>query len=381
MIRDWLKRVEYLVLRKGSRPPADKGEGDEFCPRCHATLGLQKGYDPNLRYWICKGCGEMLINPEIESDIVWFCDECGAVMSAQKGFTEAAGEWKCAECGYVNKIDPGQIYLSEDEFQAERRSPYRGLSDEAMLELSEYREVRPIDGRDGIILVESRENGARYIKKLLTTYNKSVYAYLCENPIGHMPRIVRLFESKNCLIVIEEFIEGITVEKMLEEGPVPEMRAVAIAIDICKILDQLHSLSTPIIHRDIKPANIIVSTQGEVYLLDMNVAKWFDPAQVDDTRYMGTQYFAAPEQVGYGFSASSAKSDIYAVGMLLNVMLTGHFPKEEKASGKIWDVIERCIRLDADERYNAAELTAALQSLYSRNGECKAVRSEAEGVE
>ena len=93
----------------------------------------------------------------------------------------------------------------------------------------------------------------------------------------------------------------------------------------------------------------------------MNVAKWFDPEQVDDTRYMGTQYYAAPEQVGYGFSASSAKSDIYAVGMLLNVMLTGHFPKEEKASGKIWDVIERCIRLDADERYNAAELAAALQ--------------------
>ena len=363
MIRDWLKRAENLLLRRRFKSAEDEGESDEFCPRCHATLALQKGFDPNLKYWICKGCGEMLINPEIESDIVWFCDECGAVMSAQKGFTEAAGEWKCAECGYVNKIDPGQIYLSEDEFQAERRSPYRGLSDEAMLELSEYREIRPIDGREGIILVESRENGTLYIKKLLTIYNKSVYAYLCENPIGHMPRIVKMFESKNCLIVIEEFIEGITVEKMLEEGPVPEKRAVAIAIDICKILDQLHSLSTPIIHRDIKPANIIVSPQGEVYLLDMNVAKWFDPAQVDDTRYMGTQYYAAPEQVGYGFSASSAKSDIYAVGMLLNVMITGHFPKEEKASGKIWDVIERCISLDADKRYSAAELAVTLQNL------------------
>lgn len=361
VIRDWLKRAENLFLRRGFKSAEGEGETDEFCPRCHATLALQKGFDPNLKYWICKGCGEMLINPEIESDIVWFCDGCGAVMNEQKGFTEEAGEWKCTECGFVNKIDPGAIYLSEEEFQAEKRSPYRGLSDEAMLELSEYREIRPIDGREGIILVESRENGTLYIKKLLTTYNKSVYAYLRDNPIGHMPRIVRMYESKNCLIVIEEFIEGITVEKMLEEGPVPEKRAVAIAIDICKILDQLHSLSTPIIHRDIKPANIIVSPQGEVYLLDMNVAKWFDPAQVDDTRYMGTQYYAAPEQVGYGFSASSAKSDIYAVGMLLNVMLTGHFPKEEKASGKIWDVIERCIRLDADKRYNAAELAAALQ--------------------
>ena len=242
-----------------------------------------------------------------------------------------------------------------------------------MLELSEYREIRPIDGREGIILVESRENGTLYIKKLLTIYNKSVYAYLCENPIGHMPRIVKMFESKNCLIVIEEFIEGITVEKMLEEGPVPEKRAVAIAINVCKILDQLHSLSTPIIHRDIKPANIIVSPQGEVYLLDMNVAKWFDPAQVDDTRYMGTQYYAAPEQVGYGFSASSAKSDIYAVGMLLNVMITGHFPKEEKASGKIWDVIERCISLDADKRYSAVELAEALERLQQCRGDYSGV--------
>ena len=338
MIRDWLKRAEDLLLRRGFKSAEGEGATDEFCPRCHATLALQKGFDPNLKYWICKGCGEMLINPEIESDIVWFCDGCGAVMNEQEGFAEDAGKWKCTECGFINKIDPGEIYLSEEEFQAEKRSPYRGLSDEAMLELSEYREIRPIDGREGIILVESRENGTLYIKKLLTIYNKSVYAYLCENPIGHMPRIVKMFESKNCLIVM-------------------------IAINVCKILDQLHSLSTPIIHRDIKPANIIVSPQGEVYLLDMNVAKWFDPAQVDDTRYMGTQYYAAPEQVGYGFSASSAKSDIYAVGMLLNVMITGHFPKEEKASGKIWDVIERCISLDADKRYSAAELAVTLQNL------------------
>ena len=50
-----------------------------------------------------------------------------------------------------------------------------------------------------------------------------------------------------------------------------------------------------------------------------------------DTRLLGTLYFAAPEQFGYGFSASTIKADIYAVGILLNVMLTGKIPKEEKA--------------------------------------------------
>ena len=91
MIRDWLKRAENLFLRRGFKSAEGEGATDEFCPRCHATLALQKGYDPNLKYWICKGCGEMLINPEIESDIVWFCDGCGAVMNEQEGFAEDAG--------------------------------------------------------------------------------------------------------------------------------------------------------------------------------------------------------------------------------------------------------------------------------------------------
>ena len=60
--------------------------------------------------------------------------------------------------------------------------------------------------------------------------------------------------------------------------------------------------------------------------------------------------------MGYGLSASSTKSDIYAVGMLLNVMLTGTFPKEAKAEGDLWPIIERCISLNAEDRYTAKEL-------------------------
>ena len=92
----------------------------------------------------------------------------------------------------------------------------------------------------------------------------------------------------------------------------------------------------------------------------MNVAKWYDPEKTDDTRYMGTQYYAAPEQVGYGLTASSAKADIYALGMLLNVMVTGCFPKEKRATGELWNIIERCISLNAEDRYTAKELHDAL---------------------
>ena len=182
-----------------------------------------------------------------------------------------------------------------------------------------------------------------------------------------MPRICKVYESNNCLIVIEEYIEGTTLADLMEkDGSVKALNsneAVRITKCICKILMSLHNLPTPIVHRDIKPSNVMITPSGDVFLLDMNVAKWYDPEKTDDTRYMGTQYYAAPEQVGYGLSASSAKSDIYALGMLMNVMLTGKFPKEEKAAGPVWDIIEKCINLNADDRYSAEELSYALESL------------------
>jgi DNA-directed RNA polymerase subunit M/transcription elongation factor TFIIS len=183
----------------------------EYCPHCYANLTLQKGYDSSLKYWECKGCGQMLINPEVEGDIVWICDECGAVMNEQSGFSEDCGEWKCTQCGHENKIDVSELYASEDEFQADKRNPYKGLSDADALELSMYQEEETIEGKDNIILVRHRETGKRYIKKLLTIYNKSVYAYLKEHPIERMPRIIDIFESNNCLIVIEEFILGLNL--------------------------------------------------------------------------------------------------------------------------------------------------------------------------
>ena len=46
----------------------DPSLNHEFCPKCEANLTLQKGYDNALPYWVCKGCGEMLINPSLDTD-------------------------------------------------------------------------------------------------------------------------------------------------------------------------------------------------------------------------------------------------------------------------------------------------------------------------
>ena len=335
----------------------------EYCPNCEANLTLQKGYRDDLPYWVCKGCGEMLINPELEGDIIWQCDGCGDLLNIQPGFSEESGEWVCTKCGFVNNVTEEALYLSEEEYEEEQRNPYRGLTDEQIMELSVYTEVNSIGGKNGVVIVKNREDGMLYVMKHLVEYNLSIYSFLKGHPIEHMPKIIDFYEGSNCLIIIEEYIEGNTLSDILKEGPLKRKEALRIAKGICDILCELHELPTPIIHRDIKPSNIIVSSDKEVVLLDMNVAKWYDADKTDDTKYMGTQYYAAPEQLGYGFSSSSAKTDIYALGMLINNMFTGRFPKEQKAEGDIWPIIERCISLEASDRYAANELKTELDRI------------------
>ncbi len=337
----------------------------EYCPRCEANLTLQKGYNDRLPYWKCLGCGEMLINPENEADskIVWLCDDCEQLLNIQPGFSETCGEWKCVECGFVNKINAQEVYASDEDYRREISNPYRGMCDEDLLRLSAYEELGYLHNFESITLVRDRETGETYIKKHLSTYDKSIYEYLIDHPIWHMPKIISLFEGSNTLIVIEELVQGYTVEELLGRDTLKTDQAIRIVIELSAILDELHNLEKPIVHRDVKPSNVMITPNGETWLLDVNVAKWHDPDEKDDTRHMGTWNYAAPEQVGYGLKASSPQTDIYALGILLNVMITGKFPKEEQAKGKIWGIIQKCISLNAEERYTAKELKEALSQI------------------
>ena len=340
-------------------------DGVEFCPRCQANLTLQKGFDNPLPYWICRGCGEMLVNPDVdfESGIAWICDECSAMLNIQTGFSEDCGEWTCTECGYVNKINAKEVYAYEDEYQSDKYNPYRGLSDEDLLELSTYVEVDYVENMGDVIPVKSLETGKIFIKKILYFYDKNFYQALIDAPAAHMPRIIGMYEGENALVVIEEYIDGNTVEDMIEENLIDQRQAVEITKKVCNILKELHNRPTPIIHRDIKPSNVMVDSDGEVWLIDINVSKLYHPGEQEGMRYTGTLNYAAPEQIGFGIAASTPGTDIYAVGVLLNVMLTGHLPQERKAKQPMWDIIKKCISLEVDDRYTASELIDELERI------------------
>lgn len=341
------------------------GSTHEYCPKCEANLNLQKGYHNNLPFWNCKGCGEMLINPQVEAedDIVWICDGCGEMLNIQDGFSLERTEWTCQQCNFINKIDVSEVYFSEEEYQASLSEPYKGMSDDAVLELSLYQEVANISAKTNVYLVKSLEDDRLYVKKILRDYDISVYQYLQAYPVRFMPQIIQAYEGSNCLVVIEEYIAGRTLDAVLSEGCLSQKEAVRIITSVCRILRELQERERALIHRDIKPSNIMQGEDGNIYLLDMNVAKWYKAEEVEDTRLFGTLYYAAPEQLGYGFSASTEKSDVYALGILLNVMITGEYPKKKKASGDIWKIIERCISLEAEKRFSVTELVACLERM------------------
>ncbi|MBR6548011.1 MAG: serine/threonine protein kinase [Clostridia bacterium] len=177
------------------------------------------------------------------------------------------------------------------------------------------------------------------------------------------PNLPKVYEAvcrdDNC-IVLEEYIDGITVHDILQGDLYSVNGAKSVGLAVCDALSVLHSLG--IIHRDIKPENIMVTNQGQVVLMDLDAARIYKPMQAGDTAILGTVQYAAPEQFGVG--QSDARTDIFAMGVLLNVLLTGVHPSSDMAKGKIKKIVEKCIQMEPSKRYQtAAQLKNALLKL------------------
>ena len=226
------------------------------------------------------------------------------------------------------------------------------LSDEYALAC--YEQIAVLDEKHGITLVQHQQSKKIYVKKVLTVFNPSVYQYLNTHRIKGIPEIIEAVEDNNSLIVIEEYISGETISSFLDNGSLfSEKEAVAIIRQLCVIIRELHSAVPPIVHRDIKPSNIILTSCGDIYLIDMNAAKIHIGNQSKDTSLIGTNGYAAPEQ--YGFRASGCQADIFSIGILLNEMLVGKRPNEYTAPGWLGTVIRKCTMMDPKDRYASVD--------------------------
>ena len=125
-----------------------------------------------------------------------------------------------------------------------------------------------------------------------------------------------------------EYIEGDSLQKLLEGGRTFTVRETAEAgLSFCAILGKLHGSDPPLIYRDFKPANILVRKDGSYVLIDYGACRIFKTEASRDTKMLGTEGYAAPEQYG-GWEQSDVRTDIYGIGAVLHHMLTGRHPLE-----------------------------------------------------
>lgn len=232
---------------------------------------------------------------------------------------------------------------------------------EEEFELSCYKELTKFIDEKEVYLVRNVETGKIYIKKIIDKRNKDIFTKLKSLKVKGIPEVITCIEDKDRLIIIEEYIHGKTLDEYIKEkGTLGEKEAVSIVINLCDILSSIHKLDEPIVHRDIKPKNVMISNDGVVKLIDFDAARAYVEGDYEDTYLLGTKEYAAPEQ--FGFGQSDARTDIYALGVLLNYMIAGKYPKEKLCENKLGSIVTRCTMLDRDKRFgDVLELKRALK--------------------
>ena len=192
----------------------------------------------------------------------------------------------------------------------------------------------------------------------------------------YLPSIADIIESDDTIIIVMDYVEGRPLSDILtEEGTIEEDKVADYAIQLCDVLDYLHSQNPPIIYRDLKPANIMLRPDGKITLIDFGTARKYNYDSVSDTTCLGTIGYAAPEQfAGETLRQTDARTDIYNLGATMYHLLTGVNPSEppyelypirrwdESLSNGLEKIILRATRKDPDKRFNdCKEMSYALQ--------------------
>ena len=181
-----------------------------------------------------------------------------------------------------------------------------------------------------------------------------VYDYLKETRVRGFPEVYDVISCSDGRIVLEEWVEGTPLSDLLERSLFTYRAASKILVRAAGALQVLHGAG--FVHRDIKPKNILLTPSGEPVILDLETAR---PVKTgDDTHRLGTAGFAAPEQF---VGKSDPRSDVYALGVTLCVMLTGRHPSEAMPRGRAGRIVRKATATDPADRYaDAGDFADAL---------------------
>src|SRR5260370_15291669 len=145
----------------------------------------------------------------------------------------------------------------------------------------------------------------------------------------NLPHLYEYFQYPGHWYLVMDFIAGETLEEYQSKAPKRRLllsEALDIGIQLCIVLDYLHSQQPSIVFRDLKPANIMRTPTGQLYLIDFGIARYFKPGQAKDTVALGSLGYAAPEQ--YGKAQTTPRADIYSLGAVLHQLLSASHPSD-----------------------------------------------------
>ncbi len=244
--------------------------------------------------------------------------------------------------------------------------------------------------RVALKVVKPREEEGTGVEQLLSEARAAAQ-------LSH-PAIVTIYDvlrEAERLVIVMEYVDGTSLARMLEQGPLPLGRALRLASQLADALFYAHSHD--IVHCDVKPENVLVTRDGNPKLVDlglahMDVSRTSQFGRASEALW-GTPAYLAPERL-MGASPRPS-SDIYALGVLFYQMLTGRLPfdvqtgedvffdvvagKAEYVPASKWvtgippavdDIAARCLTGDPRQRLQAHEIAhataSALQALDAR---------------
>src|ERR1039458_2848246 len=204
--------------------------------------------------------------------------------------------------GHFDRYEPGQ---QVDFYRIERAVAHSGMA-------TIFRATDTRDGRTVALKIPHPDMEADPI--LSDRFKRE--AAIGER-LNH-PNVMRVFgdEHRSRIYMVMEWCPGRLLRQILDEGRLPQDRAIRIAIEVLKALDYIHS--NGVVHRDLKPENIMVDDNDHIKLIDFGIAG--DTASrrltyANFTTMLGTPNYIAPEQVKG--ERGDGRTDLYSMGVIL----------------------------------------------------------------
>ncbi|MBE6363194.1 MAG: hypothetical protein E7054_06025 [Lentisphaerae bacterium] len=293
----------------------------------------------------------------VDKQIICPCPECGGMLDISIWMLGSSSS--CPHCQKSIILSLGEDsakYLPESPKHTEM---LKTATHKAGDIIGKYRVIRclGIGGMGEVYLVEHTLLNHRCALKLL----KNGIAKDDPEMRARLLREARLasqIQHKNLIAVLDaeldektatgyivmEYIDGVSIEQILVDGPMLEERALEIISEVAEALKV--ASEHKITHRDIKPANIMLSRTGEIKVADLGIAKVESDGRQNmtltmDNAVLGTPYYASPEQLRSSHQVD-CRADIYSLGATLYHMLTGKRPFEaESLLGVMCNVLEK----------------------------------------